>query len=48
MGRTGRKRNGRIVVLVSEGKEEQVRTVLVTSSSPSFCFIIVVVIIFLP
>lgn len=25
MGRTGRKRDGRIVVLVTEGKEEQVR-----------------------
>jgi ERCC4-related helicase len=30
MGRTGRKRDGRIVVLVTEGKEEQVRHV-------SFC-----------
>ncbi len=30
MGRTGRKRDGRIVVLVTEGKEEQVRDV-------SFC-----------
>ena len=28
MGRTGRKRDGRIIVLVTEGKEEQVWNVL--------------------
>lgn len=28
MGRTGRKREGRIVILVTEGREEQVRSLL--------------------
>ena len=37
MGRTGRKRDGRIVILVTEGKEEQV-----LRRNYFFCFVIIV------
>ena len=42
MGRTGRKRKGQIVVIVAQGKEEQVRKERVSSSQDIICMIYLV------